>query len=161
MQTGLFDRNGNQIRVGDKVRLILDTGEERIFDVCFKTVQRTVKCHPDFDDEFAKVNITGVVFCWMGYDLFPCIDENGVPDNEKMEIVESAKQDERLMCKFDGQNVPRGMCGFDRESDTEPDDCDDCEETCRQHDGNCDKCPIQRVFDKCAEYEERERMREM
>jgi hypothetical protein len=92
MQTGLFDKNGNQIKVGDKVRLILDNGEERIFDVCFKTVSRTVKNHPDFVDRYAHVNITGIVFVWNGYDLFPCIDENGVPDNEKMEIVESEKQ---------------------------------------------------------------------
>lgn len=91
MQTGLFDKNGRQIEVGDRVKLILDDGEERVFDVCFKTVQRTVKSHPDFDEEFAKVNITGIVFCWMGYDLFPCVDGNGIPDNEKMEIVKKGR----------------------------------------------------------------------
>ena len=42
-----------------------------------------------FDEEFAKVSITGVVFSWEGYDLFPCVDGDGVPDNEKMEIVKS------------------------------------------------------------------------
>lgn len=90
MQTGLYDKNGEQIEIGDKVKLVLANGEEREFVVEFKTVQRTVKSHPDFDDKFAKVNITGVVFCWNGYDLYPCIDENGIPDNEKMEIVEKA-----------------------------------------------------------------------
>lgn len=91
MQTGLFDKNGNQIEVGDKVKLLVD-GEERIFDVCFKTVQRTVKSHPDFIDRYARVNITGIVFCWNGYDLFPCVDKNGTPDNEKMQIVEKGRK---------------------------------------------------------------------
>lgn len=91
MQTGLLDKNGNEIGIGDKVRLVVD-GEERIFEVCFKTVKRTVKSHPDFVDRYAHVNITGVVFNWNGYDLFPCVDENGVPDNEKMEVIEKAER---------------------------------------------------------------------
>jgi len=74
MKTGLFDKNGVAINVGDKTRLVLDDGEIRVFDVCLKTVNRTVKSHPDFDDEYAKVAITGIVFCWNGYDLFPCVD---------------------------------------------------------------------------------------
>ena len=41
MNTGLFDKNGTPINVGDKTRLILKDGEIREFDVCFKTVQRT------------------------------------------------------------------------------------------------------------------------
>ena len=87
MITGLHDKNGRQIKIGDKVRLILDNGEERVFDVQFRTVQRTVKCHPAFDDEFAKVNITGVVFCWNGFELFPCVDKDGVSDTAKMEVI--------------------------------------------------------------------------
>lgn len=89
LHTGLRDKNGELIKIGDKVKLILEDGEERIFDVRLKTVQRIVKSHPDFDEEFAKVSITGVVFSWEGYDLFPCVDGDGVPDNEKMEIVKS------------------------------------------------------------------------
>lgn len=92
MKTGLFDKNGRQIKIGDKVRLILDNGEERVFDVQFRTVQRTVKCHPEFDDEFAKVNITGVVFCWNGFELFPCVDENGVSDTAKMEVIREKRK---------------------------------------------------------------------
>lgn len=96
MQTGLFGKNGNQIEVGDKVRMIVDN-TERIFDVCFKTVERTVKTHPDFVDRYARVKITGIVFVWNGYDLFPCVDEDGVPDNEKMEIVEKGNGTNRGM----------------------------------------------------------------
>ena len=87
MSAGLFDKNGTPINIGDRTRLILDNGEVREFDVCFKTVNRIVKCHPDFDDEYSKVAITGIVFCWNGYDLFPCVDENGVMDTTKMEII--------------------------------------------------------------------------
>jgi hypothetical protein len=87
MKTGLFDKNGTEIKIGDRTKLILDDGEVREFDVQFKTVRRTVKSHPDFDDEYALVNITGIVFCWEGYDLFPCVDENGVSDVSKMEII--------------------------------------------------------------------------
>lgn len=87
MKTGLFDKNSDEIKIGDTVRLILDDGEVRDFKVEFKTVKRIVKSHPDFDDDYAAVNITGVVFCWDGYDLFPCVDKNGISDISRMEIV--------------------------------------------------------------------------
>lgn len=88
MKTGLFDKNGREIWVGDTTRLILDDGEVREFKVEFKTVKRTVKCHKDFDDEYSEVYITGVVFCWNGYDLFPCVDINGESDASKMEVLQ-------------------------------------------------------------------------
>ena len=72
METGLLDKNGKPISVGDKTSLVLDNGEVREFDVCVKTVNRVVKCHPDFDDK---------------YDLFPCVDENGISDVSKMEVI--------------------------------------------------------------------------
>lgn len=88
MKTGLFDKNGTPINVGDKTRLVLDNGEERIFDVCFKTVQRTtVKTFPGFEPETIDVSITGIFFCWEGKDLLPCVDKNGVSDVSKMEVV--------------------------------------------------------------------------
>lgn len=95
MKTGLFDKNGKEMRIGDKVRLILDDGEERIFDVCYKTVERRVACHPDFEEEYTRVSITGIVFNWQGYDTFPRVDSEGIPDNRKMEIVEETQEDER------------------------------------------------------------------
>lgn len=85
--TGLYDREGFEVKVGDKVQLILDDGEERIFDVEVKTVERVVKCHSDFDDKYARVQITGVVFCWNGYELFPCVDSDGASDVNKMKII--------------------------------------------------------------------------
>jgi len=87
LDIGLFDKNKTPIKIGDRTRLVLDDGEVREFDVCLKTVNRVVKCHPDFDDEYSKVAITGIVFCWNGYDLFPCVDENGISDASKMEVI--------------------------------------------------------------------------
>ncbi len=88
METGLFDKNGTPINVGDKTRLVLDDGEAREFNVCFKTVRRTtVKTLPGFEPETAEVSITGIFFCWEGNDLLPCVDKNGVSDVEKMEVI--------------------------------------------------------------------------
>ena len=89
MNTGLVDKNGNSIYIGDKTRLVLEDGEVREFDVCFKTVRRTtVKTLPGFEPEKAEVSITGVFFCWEVNDLLPCVDENGVSDVEKMEVIQ-------------------------------------------------------------------------
>lgn len=88
METGLFDKNGTPINIGDKTRLILEDGEVREFDVCFKTVKRTtIKTLRAFEPESVDVSITGIFFCWNGSDLLPCVDENGVSDVEKMEVI--------------------------------------------------------------------------
>ena len=85
--TGLKDSKGKEICTGHIVKLKLDNGESRKFKVKEKTVIREVINYPDFIDGTSKVAITGIVFCWEGYDLFPCVDEHGIPDNEKMTIV--------------------------------------------------------------------------
>lgn len=88
MNTGLFDKNGTPIKIGDRTRLVLDDGEVREFDVCFKTVNRTtIKTLPGFEPETAEVSITGIFFCWEGYDLLPNVDENGISDVSKMEVI--------------------------------------------------------------------------
>ena len=61
----------------------------------------------------------------------------------------------RLTCKFDGENVLRELCTFDRESNTEPDDCLYCNECC-DNVTDCENCAIQRAFDKLAYYEDLE-----
>lgn len=61
---------------------------------------------------------------------------------------------DKLMCYFDGEAVPKEMCFFDRESETEPDDCMCCNEVCAQnHEKGCAECPIQKVFAQLAKYE--------
>lgn len=68
---------------------------------------------------------------------------------------------DRLTCKYDGINTLREMCTFDRESDIEADVCLGCDEYCDKVDMECedteypcDKCAIQKAFDKLAEYED-------
>ncbi len=85
--TGLNGMHGIWIFDGDIVKLVLPDGEIRYFKVSIKSVVRKVLCHPDFDDEFSKVEITGVVFEWNGYELFPCVDTYGVPDYRMMEVI--------------------------------------------------------------------------
>ena len=62
----------------------------------------------------------------------------------------------RLTCKYDVDNVLRDMCTFDRESNVEADDCLTCFEYCNNKDMNCEKCAIQKAFDKLADYEDLE-----
>lgn len=92
METGLFDKNGTPIKPGDRTRLVLENGEVREFDVCFKTVTRTkVKTYPGFEPETEDVSITGIFFCWNGMNMLPCVDENGVSDVEKMEVIKESE----------------------------------------------------------------------
>lgn len=64
---------------------------------------------------------------------------------------------ERLTCYFDNETaVLRECCTFDKESDTEPDDCISCGEMCEEKDSKCSECPIQKAFNKLAEYEDAE-----
>lgn len=89
MVTGLFDKNGTPINIGNRTRLVLEDGEVREFDVCFKTVNRTtVETFEGFEPETTEVSITGIFFCWEGYDLLPCIDKNGISDVAKMEVIQ-------------------------------------------------------------------------
>lgn len=92
MYTGLYDRNKQEIRIGDKLKLELEDGEIREFLVKFETVKRTLVTYPDFYNETSLVYITGIVFEWEGYKLFPCVNKGGISDVEKMEIVTEYEQ---------------------------------------------------------------------
>ena len=77
---------------GDIVRVPLQQitpsdPKHRDLVVSIRTVTREVVNHPDFHGDVSKVAITGVVFEWEGYQLFPCVDEDSVPDNSKMHVI--------------------------------------------------------------------------
>ncbi|MFD1205823.1 YopX family protein [Sporosarcina contaminans] len=84
--TGLHDKSGIEIYEKDITQLDVD-GQVRCFVVSKRTVIREVVSHPNFIDETAKVAITGIVFEWNGFELFPCVDENGKSDVEDMVVV--------------------------------------------------------------------------
>lgn len=100
--TGLTDKNGKKIWENDITKLVLPDGEIRYFKVSFKKVIRKVLCHPDFDDDVAKVELNAICFEWNRYELFPCIDENGVSDISKMEVVGNIFDNPELL---EGENL--------------------------------------------------------
>lgn len=95
--TGLTDKNEKKIWENDIVKLTLLNGEIRYFKVSIKSVVREVVTNSDFVESTAKVEITGVVFEWNGYELFPCIDSDGIPDYKKMEVVGNSFDNPELL----------------------------------------------------------------
>lgn len=94
--TGLTDKGDNELYDGDITSLEVDR-ETRYFKVAIKTVVREVVSHPTFSDDTAKVAITAVVFEWNGFDLFPCVDKDGVPDNKRMKKVGNIYENPELL----------------------------------------------------------------
>lgn len=72
----------------------------------------------------------------------------------KLVIKEDAAKkvdNDKLIVDYDGENVPKALCTFDRLG--ESDDCISCKFECEFNEKDCSKCAIQKVFDKLAAYE--------
>lgn len=146
MDTGLYDKNGTPINIGDRTRLVLDDGEIREFDVCFKTVKRTtIKTLRGFSPETADVSITGIFFCWEGNDLLPCVDENGVSDVSKMEVIKRAPRREvvsKLPLKYEeGLYIGNEIYGLDEDYVRKDEKIVKCRESHECYNCNGEICP--------------------
>lgn len=94
---GLKDKNGKEIYEGNITELDLGAEGKRRFLVKITTVFREVVSHPDFRDVTSRVAITGVVFEWCGYQLFPNVDGKGLCDNENMVVIGNIYENPELI----------------------------------------------------------------
>ncbi len=91
-ETEYTDIHGKQMYTGDITTLLVD-GEVREFVVDRATVDREYNTLPGFDGETVKVRLAGVVvFRWIDskgiiHQLLPCVDEKGIADPYRMEII--------------------------------------------------------------------------
>lgn len=91
-ETEYRDYKGRQMYTGDIVTLLVD-GEIREFVVDRATVDREYNTLPGFKGKTVKVRLSGVVvFRWIDPDgiihqLLPCVNEAGVADPYRMEII--------------------------------------------------------------------------
>jgi len=83
----LLDIDRNEIYEDDILEYTFPNGDVRKFIVSIETVIREIVTYPNFYPKTCRVAITGVVFKWDGYKMFPCINGDGVCDNEKMKII--------------------------------------------------------------------------
>ena len=84
--TGLTDKIGNKIFEGDILRLTIPDGSTRHFVVEWANEDRTLKPLNGFQHDGNPIRISGWCFNWNGHRLYPTVMD-GVPDNERMEIV--------------------------------------------------------------------------
>lgn len=96
-ETEYRDRHGKHMYTGDIATLEVD-GELREFEVVEITTEREYNTLPGLAGETVKVRLSGVVaFRWhtpdgKTYDLLPCVNEAGVADPFRMEIIDTAAE---------------------------------------------------------------------
>lgn len=93
-QTEYRDRHGKPMYTGDITTLEVD-GELREFEVVEITTEREYNTLPGFEEKTVRVRLSGVIaFRWRTqegevFDLLPCVNEAGVADSFRMEIIDT------------------------------------------------------------------------
>lgn len=96
-QTEYRDRNGKPMYTGDITTLEVD-GELRGFEVVEITTEREYNTLPGFEGKTVRVRLSGVIaFRWRTqegevFDLLPCVNEAGVADPFRMEIIDTVHE---------------------------------------------------------------------
>lgn len=94
--TGLKDCNGKEIYEGDILHLTIPDGSIRHFVVEWANESRTLKPLNGFRHDSNPIRISGWCFNWEGHRLYPSVID-GVPDNERMEIVGNIHDNPELL----------------------------------------------------------------
>lgn len=84
--TGLKDKVGKKIFERDILHLTIPDGSTRHFVVEWANENRMLKSLNGFEHDGNAIRISGWCFNWEGYRLYPSVID-GIPDNERMEIV--------------------------------------------------------------------------
>ena len=94
--TGLKDKNGKKIFEGDILKFIAPNGTIRYFVVEWANEDRRLKPLNGFQHDGNPIRISGWCFNWNGHRLYPTVMD-GVPDNERMEIVGNIHDNPNLL----------------------------------------------------------------
>ena len=94
--TGLTDKNGDKIFEGDILLLKISDGSIRHFVVEWANENRILKSLKGFQHDNNPIRISGWCFNWEGNRLYPSVID-GVPDNERMEIVGNVYDNPELL----------------------------------------------------------------
>ena len=94
--TGLKDKYKRKIFEWDILKFIAPNGTIRYFVVEWASEDRILRPLSDFVPDSNPIRISGWCFNWNGHRLYPTVID-GVPDNERMEIVGNIHDNPNLL----------------------------------------------------------------
>ncbi|MDT1946062.1 hypothetical protein CKN99_06005 [Carnobacterium maltaromaticum] len=100
--TGIKGINDVEIYGNDITKLVLPDGEVRYFVVKSGAIERWVHLQEGFRSGFYRIHTIGIYFEWIDsegeiHKLLACVDENGVSDASKMEVVGNIHDNPELL----------------------------------------------------------------